>query len=98
MDTVTLTLGEATALCERAAIAAGACLDVALSIARSAVAAEADGQPSVGLAHFVDYLEALEAGRIDGKATPRSPGRRPRSSFPTPRAGPRIPASTPPST
>ena len=32
------------------------------------VAAEADGQPSVGLAHFIDYLEALEAGRIDGKA------------------------------
>ena len=37
-------------------------------MARSAVAAEADGQPSVGLAHFIDYLEALEAGRIDGKA------------------------------
>ena len=70
MDTVTLTLAEATALCERAAIAAGALPEVALSMARSAVAAEADGQPSVGLAHFIDYLEALEAGRIDGKATP----------------------------
>ena len=70
MDTVTLTLAEATALCERAAISAGALPGVALSLARSAVAAEAGGQPSVGLAHFVDYLEALEAGRIDGKATP----------------------------
>ena len=67
---MTLTLAEATALCERAAISAGALPGVALSIARSAVAAEADGQPSVGLAHFVDYLEALEAGRIDGKAVP----------------------------
>ena len=38
MDTVTLTLAEATALCERAAIAAGASPEVALSIARSAVA------------------------------------------------------------
>ena len=44
--------------------------DVALSLARSAVAAEAGGQPSVGLSHFIDYLEALEAGRIDGKAVP----------------------------
>src|SRR4051812_8994682 len=70
MDTLTLTLAEATAVCERAAIAAGALPEVALSIARSAVAAEADGQPSVGLAHFIDYLEALEAARIDGKAVP----------------------------
>ena len=70
MDTVTLTLAEATVLCERAAIAAGALPGVALSLARSAVAAEAGGQPSVGLAHFIDYLEALEAGRIDGNAEP----------------------------
>jgi (2R)-3-sulfolactate dehydrogenase (NADP+) len=70
MDMTTLTLAEATALCERAAIGAGASPAVALSIARSAVAAEAGGQPSVGIAHFVDYLEALAAGRIDGKAVP----------------------------
>ena len=68
MDTSMLTLAEATTLCERAAIAAGASPEVALSMARSVVAAEADGQRNVGLAHFIDYLEALEAGRIDGKA------------------------------
>src|SRR6476619_5677513 len=68
MDTMMLTLAEATALCERAAIATGASPEVASSIARAAVAAEADGQPAVGLAHFIDYLEALEAGRIDGEA------------------------------
>lgn len=69
-QTVRLTLAEAEALCIDAAIAAGASAPAAESIARAAVAAEADGQPAVGLAHFVDYLEALEAGRIDGAATP----------------------------
>lgn len=69
-DTVRLSLQDAVSLCERAAIAAGANAKTALSLARSVVAAEADGQASVGLSHFIDYLEALEAGRIDGKAEP----------------------------
>lgn len=68
--TVTLTLDEARALCISAAIGAGASEETARSIALAAVAAEADGQPSVGLSHYIDYLEALEAGRIDGKAEP----------------------------
>mgnify|MGYP001195850708 CR=1 FL=1 len=63
-------LEEAERLCIDAAIAAGASAPAAESIARAAVAAEADGQPAVGLAHFIDYLDALEAGRIDGTATP----------------------------
>lgn len=67
---IVLTLAEATLLCERAAIAAGALPEAASSMARSIVAAEADGQPSVGLSHLIDYLEALDAGRIDGKAVP----------------------------
>lgn len=69
-ETVTLSLAEADTLCERAAIAAGASPLVAASLARSVVAAEADGQPTVGLSHFIDYLDALEAGRMDGKAVP----------------------------
>jgi (2R)-3-sulfolactate dehydrogenase (NADP+) len=69
-DTVRMTLDEATMLCERAAIAVGASPVVALSLARSVVAAEADGQAAVGLSHFIDYLDALEAGRIDGGAVP----------------------------
>jgi (2R)-3-sulfolactate dehydrogenase (NADP+) len=69
-ETVTLSLDDATALCERAAGAAGASPFVALSLAKSVVAAEADGQTTVGLSHFVDYLDALEAGRIDGRAVP----------------------------
>lgn len=69
-DTVTLTLQEAEALCDRAARTAGASPFTARSLARSVVAAEADGQASVGLSHFIDYLDALEAGRIDGQAQP----------------------------
>jgi (2R)-3-sulfolactate dehydrogenase (NADP+) len=68
--TITLSVEAALALCTDAAIAAGASDVVASSIARSVVAAEADGQQSVGLAHFIDYIEALEAGRIDGQAVP----------------------------
>jgi (2R)-3-sulfolactate dehydrogenase (NADP+) len=68
--TVTISMEEALALCESAAMIAGANAEVANSLARSAVAAEAEGQVSVGLAHFIDYLEALEAGRIDGQAVP----------------------------
>lgn len=69
-DTITLTLHEATMLCERAARKAGASGKTARSLAQSVVAAEADGQASVGLSHFVDYLDGLEAGRIQGKAEP----------------------------
>ncbi len=69
-DMVTLGLDEARTLCERAAIAAGASPETAASLARAMVAAEADGQASVGLAHFIDYLEALVAGRIYGAAVP----------------------------
>lgn len=69
-DTITMTVREAEALCERAARAAGASSFTAGSLARSVVAAEADGQASVGLSHFIDYLDALDAGRIDGAAEP----------------------------
>ena len=66
----TLSLDEARTLCERAAMAAGSRPETASSLAKAVVAAEADGQASVGLAHFIDYLEDLRAGRIDGQAVP----------------------------
>jgi (2R)-3-sulfolactate dehydrogenase (NADP+) len=69
-DTVRISLAEAIALCESAAIAAGASEETARSLAKSVVAAEAEGLAPVGLSHFVDYLDALEAGRIDGKVEP----------------------------
>lgn len=65
-----LSMSEAEALCARAAIACGASRETAAALARSAVAAEAEGMPNVGLAHFIDYLEALKAGRIKGDAEP----------------------------
>ena len=69
-DTVTMSLADASQLVERAALGAGASRETAASLARATLAAEADGQASVGLSHFVDYLDALEAGRIDGRAEP----------------------------
>ncbi|KRA00131.1 lactate dehydrogenase [Mesorhizobium sp. Root157] len=65
-----LSLEQATGLCRMAALGAGASDEVARSIAAAAVTAEAEGCRAVGLSHFIDYLEALEAGRIDGKAEP----------------------------
>lgn len=67
---VRLTLEEATRLCVDAALRLGASEATALSLARSSVAAEARGQPNLGLSHFVDYLEAIASGRIDGKVEP----------------------------
>jgi (2R)-3-sulfolactate dehydrogenase (NADP+) len=69
-DTVRLDLAEATSLCEAAAIAAGASKEAAAALAKATIAAEAKGVTSVGLSHFLDYLDALEAGRIKGHAEP----------------------------
>jgi len=69
-DTVHLGLDATVSLCERAARAAGAGEETARSLAASVVAAEAEGVAAVGLTHFVDYLEALQAGRIDGQVEP----------------------------
>jgi (2R)-3-sulfolactate dehydrogenase (NADP+) len=70
MSAVVMSFDEARRLCERAALAAGASAETASSLAASVVAAEAEGQRTVGLAHFIDYLDALDAGRIDGRAAP----------------------------
>lgn len=69
-DMKMLGLDEARVLCAQAAIAAGARPETAASLARAMVAAEADGQASVGLAHFLDYLTDMQAGRIKGQAVP----------------------------
>lgn len=69
-DCVTLNLADAVALCKAAAIRAGAREETAQSLARAAVAAEAEGNTAVGLAHFPDYLKALREGRLDGTVLP----------------------------
>ncbi len=69
-ETVRLSIQECEAICRDAAVRAGAGLEAATALARAAVAAEAEGNRAVGLAHLPLYLEALRAGRIDGHAMP----------------------------
>jgi len=56
--------------CHRALVAAGASEEHASCLARAAATAEAEGNRAVGLIHLIDYLDALEAGRILGDAEP----------------------------
>jgi (2R)-3-sulfolactate dehydrogenase (NADP+) len=65
-----LSLEQATGLCRMALLGAGAGDEAARSLAAACVAAQAEGNDGVGLSHLIDYLEALDAGRIDGKAEP----------------------------
>ena len=64
------TLEAATDLAARAIRAAGASHEVALSLARATVSADAHGKGSSGFSHLMDYLAALRAGRIVGDPEP----------------------------
>jgi (2R)-3-sulfolactate dehydrogenase (NADP+) len=64
------TLQAATDLAARAIRAAGASDEAALSLARATVSANAHGKGSSGFSHLMDYLAALQAGRIVGEAEP----------------------------
>src|SRR5258708_35095132 len=64
------TLDAATDLAARAVRAAGASDEAALSLARATVSANAHGKGSSGFSHLMDYLAALQAGRIVGEAEP----------------------------
>src|SRR5258708_30072242 len=64
------TLQAATDLAARAIRAAGAGEAAALSLARATVSANAHGKGSSGFSHLMDYLAALQAGRIVGEAEP----------------------------
>lgn len=68
--TVTMTPDELNELSTSAVLAAGGSAEMARSLAASAVAADRRGKTQVGTAHLVDYLDALEAGRINGAARP----------------------------
>ncbi|WP_166968823.1 Ldh family oxidoreductase [Brevibacterium atlanticum] len=75
--TVTMTPDELNELCESAVLAAGGSSELAQSLAASAVAADRRGKTQVGTAHLVDYLDALDAGRINGSAGPALTSRLP---------------------
>jgi (2R)-3-sulfolactate dehydrogenase (NADP+) len=61
---------EAADLAARAVRAAGASDAAARSLARATVSANAHGKGSSGFSHLMDYLAALQAGRIVGDAEP----------------------------
>ncbi|WP_193627251.1 Ldh family oxidoreductase [Brevibacterium sp. CFH 10365] len=76
-STVSLTIAELRDLCIAAITAAGGSPALAQSLADATVAAERRGKTQVGTAHLVDYLDGLEAGRINGQAHPRVTNRLP---------------------
>ena len=70
-STVSLSSAQLRDLCIGAITAAGGSPALASSLAEATVAAERRGKTQVGTAHIVDYLDGLEAGRINGRARPR---------------------------
>jgi (2R)-3-sulfolactate dehydrogenase (NADP+) len=64
------TLEAATNLAAHAIRGAGASEEAALSLARATVSANAHGKGSSGFSHLMDYLGALQAGRIVSDAEP----------------------------
>lgn len=64
--TTTLTPDELTALCASAIEAAGGSPEIAATLAAATVSAELRGKTTVGASHLLDYIEALEKGRING--------------------------------
>jgi hypothetical protein len=69
-ETVTMKLDALEELCVAAALRCGADADAAHAVARASIDAEASGQKTVGLAHFLDYLDSWRAGRIKAGARP----------------------------
>ncbi|NKN39692.1 Ldh family oxidoreductase [Agrobacterium sp. a22-2] len=70
-DDLLLAYAEIEALVREACTARGMTDAVAQSLAAAVVSAEASGNRAVGLSHLLDYLKALEHGRIDGQAAPQ---------------------------
>ncbi|MDN5661529.1 MAG: Ldh family oxidoreductase [Brevibacterium aurantiacum] len=75
--TVSLPATELERLCTSTILAAGSSEKLARSLAAATVAADRRGKIQVGTAHLFDYLDGLEAGRINGAAVPRSVNRLP---------------------
>ena len=73
------TIERARTMARRTLMAVGASEAVATSLANATIAAELSGRSSVGLAHLLDYLDGIAAGRIAASAKPDI-------SFPTPAA------------
>ena len=59
-----------SSLCRAAIIAAGGDEPTATALTDAVLAAERRGNRAVGVAHLVDYLDALECGRLNGSPRP----------------------------
>ncbi|AOP51847.1 Ldh family oxidoreductase [Brevibacterium aurantiacum] len=75
--TVSLPATELERLCTSTILAAGSSEKLARSLAAATVAADRRDKIQVGTAHLFDYLDGLEAGRINGAAVPHSVNRLP---------------------
>jgi (2R)-3-sulfolactate dehydrogenase (NADP+) len=69
-DVVTVHRQEVVALCLAALDAVGADRRVAELLTETALFAEDRGRAVVGVAHLLDHVDAMEDGRLDGRAVP----------------------------
>ncbi|MCA1406752.1 Ldh family oxidoreductase [Ensifer sp. IC3342] len=67
----TLSVAEIRRIAADACLACGATAAMAKSLVDATMSAAWHGRPEVGFPHFLDYLQSLRDGRIDGKARPR---------------------------
>ena len=63
---------EVVALCLAALDAVGAGRRVAELLTETALYAEDRGKAVVGVAHLLDHVDAMDDGRLDGRAVPGS--------------------------
>lgn len=70
-DVVAVDRDEVAALCLAALDAAGASRRVAELLTDAALFAEDRGKAVVGVAHLLDHVDAMDDGRLDGRAVPR---------------------------
>ena len=70
-DVVAVDRGEVGALCLAALDTAGASRRVAELLTEAALFAEDRGKAVVGVAHLLDHVDAMDDGRLDGRAVPR---------------------------
>lgn len=68
--TQTLSISEAEALIAAALEAGSAAPEVAASVARALVAAEAEGQVGHGFSRLADYVAQAKSGKVRGRAVP----------------------------
>ncbi len=70
-DVVAVDRDEVVALCLAALDAVGARRRVAELLTETALFAEDRGKSVVGVAHLLDHVDAMDDGRLDGRAVPR---------------------------